>query len=167
MKNKSVIVLVLVVLVVGGIALAQSLNKGRQDGDPAVSSSSTSSPSSAQENLDNLVAGALNGKKPAMLVFTYEADCCPSTREYFNQHKLTVQELESKYKHYVNFAWIDVAFYQETERRALMKLAKKYSVASIPAVILIGKDGQASSPIIGEIDSDEMDKQLQRLVNGL
>lgn len=33
--------------------------------------------------------------------------------------------------------------WMETEREALMELAKKYSVTSIPAVVLVDKDGQA------------------------
>lgn len=115
--------------------------------------------------MDELISKNINEEKPAVLVFTYEADCCPSTREYFDRHKQTVQELESKYKNYVNFTWIDIAFYQETEREALMELANKYSVTSIPALVLVGKDGQADAPIVGEIDASGVDKQLQSLVS--
>ncbi|MBM7855858.1 thiol-disulfide isomerase/thioredoxin [Desulfohalotomaculum tongense] len=165
MGKRSVLVLLLVVLLVGGVALARPLVSGEQNGDLAASSSSSANPVPARDTLDSLLTGVLNGKKPAVLVFTYDADCCPSTREFFDQHKQAVQTLERKYKNYINFVWIDIAFYQETEREALMKLAQKYAIASIPAVVLIGKDGKAVPPIVGELDPAELDKQLQGLVS--
>ncbi|MBF7084280.1 hypothetical protein IT084_15105 [Desulfallas sp. Bu1-1] len=62
-------------------------------------------------------------------------------------------------------SWIDIVFYQETEREALMELAQKYAVTSIPAVVLVGKDGKAVPPIVGEVDPTGLDKQLQGLVS--
>jgi len=156
MGKKNVLVLLLAVLLVGGVALAKPMLSGEPSGELAAP---------AQDNLDNLLAGALSGQKPAVLVFTYDADCCPATREFFDHHKLAVQKLEQKHKNYINFAWIDVAFYQETEREALIKLAQQYAVASIPAVVLVGKDGKTVSPIMGEVDPTELDKQLQSLVS--
>lgn len=79
--------------------------------------------------LSDIVNVAIGKGKSAVLVFTYDADCCSSTKEYFEKHRIVVKGLEQKYSAVVNFIWIDVACYSETEKdRAFMRVHDEYSV---------------------------------------
>ena len=73
-------------------------------------------PAENKNNLIDLVNESLTPGKAAVLVFTYNADCCPSTKEYFEKHKAVVRNLEQKYSAKANFIWIDIAYYNEKDK---------------------------------------------------
>lgn len=101
-----------------------------------------------------------------MLVFTYDADCCSSTKEYFEKHRTAVKSLEQKYSAEVNFVWIDVARYGEAEKDSLVSIAKKYGVSAIPALVLIDAKGKPLPAVFGEINEKTIAGKLEGLVSG-
>lgn len=116
--------------------------------------------------LSGMVNEALVKGRPAVLVFTYNADCCPSTKEFFEKHRAVVKSLEQKYSPKANFVWIDVALYGETDKEGLLGIAKKYGVTAIPAVVLIDSKGNPNSVIPGELNEKSIDAKLEGLVKG-
>lgn len=119
-----------------------------------------------KSSLVDLVNGSLTPRKPAVLVFTYNADCCPSTKEYFEKHKAVVRNIEQKYSTKANFVWIDIAYYEEKDKEGLMSVAKKYDVSAIPALVLIDSKGIPQPVILGEIDEKQVEAKMEGLVKG-
>jgi len=113
-----------------------------------------------------MVNGALGKDKPAVLVFTYNADCCESTKEYLEKHSAIAKSLEQKYSSRINFVWIDVALYNEVDKEVLFSIAKKYGVTGIPALVLIDSKGQPAPLIIGELNEKATADKLEGLVKG-
>lgn len=114
--------------------------------------------------LANMVNAALGKNEPAVLVFTYNADCCPSTKEFFDKHRAAVKKLEQNYASGANFVWIDVALYDRVDRDALMEVANKYGVTAIPAVVLIDAKGKPLPVMMGELDEKAASDKLAGLV---
>lgn len=114
--------------------------------------------------LSDLVNAALAPKKPVALVFTYNADCCPTTKEYFDKHRSSVKNLEKKYAQSVNFVWIDIAYYDEHDREGLNSIARKYGVTAVPALVLIDSRGNSQPVIMGEIDEKSVAGKLAGMV---
>lgn len=119
-----------------------------------------------KNSLVDLVNGALAKGKSAVLVFTYNADCCPGTKEYFEKHKAVVRNIEQKYSAKANFVWIDIAYYEEKDKEGLMSVAKKYDVRAIPALVLIDSKGNPQPVILGEIDEKQVGAKMEGLVKG-
>ncbi len=173
------IILFLVVAVVGSRSLWQGESaagktavSGEQNpgsGDNPSNKGSSSQPAeeaSAGSGLPDTVGSAVGEGRPVVLVFTYNADCCPSTKEFFEKHRAVVKRLEQKFSPKANFVWIDVAFYGETDNEGLLGITKKYGVTAIPAVVLIDAKGNPNSVIPGELNEKSVDAKLEGLVKG-
>lgn len=171
------IILLLVVAVVGSRSLWQGesaagktavsgeQNPGSGD-NPAKSSSQPAAKASAGSGLADKVSGAVGKGRPVVLVFTYNADCCASTKEFFEKHSAAVKRFEKKYSAGVGFIWIDVAQYSEVDEEGLISTAKKYGVSGIPSVVLIDAKGNPNSVIPGELNEKSVDAKLEGLVKG-
>lgn len=120
----------------------------------------------AGTDLTKMVNSALGQGKPAVLVFTYNADCCPDTKEFFDKHRAAVKNIEREFSARANFVWIDVAIYNVVDGEGLNNLAKKYGVTAIPALVLVGADGKLLPVILGELDEKSVADKLAGLVKG-
>lgn len=173
------IILFLVVAVVGSRSLWQgesaagktavSGEQSKGGGDNPANNGSSSQPAgkaSAGSGLTDTVSGAVGKGRPVVLVFTYNADCCPGTKEFFEKHSAAVKRLEKKYSAGVGFIWIDVAHYSEVDEKGLISTAKKYGVSGIPFVVLIDAKGNPISVFPGELNEKSVDARLEGLVKG-
>ncbi|MDI6709087.1 MAG: hypothetical protein QMC81_11370 [Thermoanaerobacterales bacterium] len=114
----------------------------------------------------DLVEPALQSGRPVALVLTYQADCCESTRRFFAEHRAAVESLERAYGQKISFVWVDVALYNETDRRGLQKLARDFQVTAIPALVIVDGAGGTVGKFEGQLDETEARGLLDRLVAG-
>ncbi len=182
MSKKTRTILLIILLLVVAVIASRSLWQGQgtagktavsgEYGSNAVDNSKATPPQQLNQKpvpgsaLSDIVNAAIGKGKSAVLVFTYDADCCPSTKEYFEKHRTAVKGLEQKYSAKVNFVWIDVARYGETEKDSLVSIAKKYGVSAIPALVLIDAKGEPLPAVLGEINEKTIAGKLEGLVKG-
>lgn len=108
-------------------------------------------------------AGSVGGLPARVLVFTYNADCCEATRQFFDLHRDSVQVLEKKYGNVVEFKWYDVANRDEVYQKELLEAAKKAEVTNIPAFVVLDHSGNVLSKQIGQLKEDEVNKVFEGL----
>ncbi len=106
----------------------------------------------------------VNSGPPAKaLVFTYNADCCESTRQFFEQHRNSVKDFENKYGNHVQFTWYDVAVKSEEYQNEVMAAAKRVGIKNIPAFVVMDVNGTVLTRQIGQINMDETNKIFEGL----
>nr|WP_281246352.1 thioredoxin family protein [Desulfoscipio geothermicus] len=103
--------------------------------------------------------------KPVAVILTYDADCCPDTKKFFDEHRATTQEIEKKYGEKVSFAWIDIAIYDQLEHDKLMEVAEELNVNSVPAVVLLDNNRKVIKSWIGELNQEEVSQAIEQVVN--
>ena len=128
--------------------------------DPEAGAGATDSVSLTKLLDDSFAAG-----QPVVVVLTYNADCCETTKEFFDKHRTTAGELEKKYSNKVKFAWIDIAVYDQLEHDKLMEVAQEFKVDSIPALVLLDKNRKVINSWIGELNRDEVDQAIAKAVS--
>lgn len=77
-----------------------------------------------------------------------------------------MESLERAYGQKISFVWVDVALYNETDRRGLQKLARELQVTAIPALVIVDGAGGTVGKFEGQLDEAEARKVLDRLVAG-
>lgn len=107
--------------------------------------------------------GNTSGLSAKALVFTYNADCCESTRQFFDQHRNSVKELENKYGNRVQFTWYDVAVKDEVYQKEVLEAANKAGVQNIPAFVVLDAKGNVLTRQIGQLKMDEVSKVFEGL----
>ena len=96
-------------------------------------------------------------------MFTYNADCCETTRQFFDQHRNSVKELENKYGNRVQFTWYDVAVKDDTYQKEMLEVAKKVGVQNIPAFVVLDGSSNVLTRQIGQLKTDEVNKIFEGL----
>lgn len=112
------------------------------------------------------VNGEVEGKKqeakpnlPAIAyVFTSNADCCESTKKYYNDHKNIVLELEKKYGKQVKFVWYDVASQDIAMQKVMRQKAAEFSINKVPAFIVLDTGGKVLFSQMGALEAAEVNK---------
>lgn len=104
-----------------------------------------------------------SGKPAKTLVFTYNADCCESTKKFFEDHRNIVKDFENRYGNDVKFTWYDVSFQSESYQKELMEAAQKAGVNQIPAIVVLDSEGNVLNRQFGNINTAELNKIFERL----
>lgn len=104
-----------------------------------------------------------SGKPAKAYVFTYNADCCESTKKIFEDHRNTVKDFENRYGKDVKFTWYDVSFQSDSYQKDLMEAAQKAGVNKIPAIVVLDSEGNVLNRQIGNIKTEELNKVFERL----
>lgn len=72
--------------------------------------------------------------------------------------------MEQKYAKQVNFAWIDIAVYNETEPDKLGEVAREMGIQTIPALVLLDKSRNVIKNWVGELNPTEAEKTFEQVV---
>ncbi len=132
-------------------------------GKVTVSNQSENSSQATSGNPAQVKSEENSGLPVKALVFTYNANCCESTRQFFEQHRKSIQELENKYGRLVKFTWYDVAVEDKEKQKKLLEAAKKAGIKNIPAFVVLDQNGNVLLKQIGQLEINEVKKVFERL----
>jgi hypothetical protein len=77
-----------------------------------------------------------------VIYFTYSADCCESTREYFDKFDNSVKELKEVFNEEAKFIKADIAVEESSEKESIQRLARQYDLKEAPILLELLKDGE-------------------------
>jgi hypothetical protein len=103
--------------------------------------------------------------KPAMIVFTYDADCCRSKRIFFQEYNSKVKLVTDEYKDKLGTLIIDSGTLDEEEMKVMMNIAKENRVAEFPSILLLSENGKPFNVISCNFDENELKKLINGMVN--
>ncbi len=106
---------------------------------------------------------AFEAGKPIALVFTYDADCCPDTEDFFIDWAQKVNELLVQYSQ-VHAVWLNVGSESSDDQKVIMQVARDYEVTHIPSLLLLDREKQKVDLFVGEFDRDKALVAMERFV---
>jgi len=118
---------------------------------------------SSQQNNTEILQTQSSGTPAQAFVFTYNADCCASTKKLFDTHRNAVKDFESRYGDLVKFTWYDIALQDDSYQKELLEAAEKAGVNKIPAFVVLDRKGNVLARQTGNLKAEEFNKVFERL----
>jgi len=130
--------------------------KEQEDSEESSSTSSEEDPNS----LKNIYQRFIESGKPSILVFSYDADCCASTKAFFDDYNGTAKKILEDYKNKFNTLFINTGILDKNNMNTLVEIASQNQVLNLPSILILDKSGQAYKVIEGPLDEAEVRKIL-------
>lgn len=101
---------------------------------------------------------------PSIIIFSYDADCCASTREFFDKYNTQVLNLTKEYREKFNVLFINTGLLDKEDEGLLVNIAQTNNVSQLPSIALLDKEGKSYKVIEGIFDENEVKKILDGMV---
>lgn len=105
-----------------------------------------------------------NNKKPTMLVFSYDADCCPSTKKFFDDYNEKINKVAKEYRDKLNYIFINTGIVNENEKKQVIEIAKHYDIDYLPSIVLLNHNGEMLKIIVNDFDEQELLDLIRSLI---
>ncbi len=145
--------LFLVIITAAGIILYPQLFGNRSAGNGPAPGITTLSPSM-------MVSEALDKGKIVVVAFSYDAECCPGTEEFFEAYKESVFNVLNQYQEEARLVWLNVGTPQKQDQEEMMDLAGQYGVEYLPSLLILNSVGETIEIIIGPLDEQQLREAL-------
>ena len=102
--------------------------------------------------------------KPSMIIFSYNADCCPNTKKFFDEYNSKVDGLISAYEDEINILFINTGILEEKDEESVQYIAEENGVSKIPSILLMDSSGKSVKVIQGIFDEAEVREIIDGMV---
>ncbi len=102
--------------------------------------------------------------KPSMIIFSYNADCCKTTKKFFDEYNIKANELMSEYEGKINILFINTGILDEKDEEALKSIEKGNRISKIPSILLMDSSGKSYKVIEGLFDEGEVREIIDGMV---
>ena len=148
---------------------AENKNKETENIKEQTSNDDSSQGSQNSEVQDNSLKGIYNrfiaSGKPSILVFSYDADCCPTTKAFFEEYNAKVINLMKSYSGVFNTVFINIGILDKANMNTVTELAVKHGVLNLPSILLLDSLGNTYKVIDGEFKDSDLKEILDGLIN--
>jgi len=102
--------------------------------------------------------------KPSLIIFSYDADCCESTKKFFDEYNSSAKQLMKDYEGKFISLFINIGTLNDNEEEILLNIEKENDVSQIPSLLIRDSSGKPIEVIEGPFDSDEVRKILNEVI---
>jgi len=164
MNKKNLLIISIVVVLIGAVILIKELTRTNNN----VSASQANTVQTANTNADftKLYEKYTNLKKsgkPFLVVFSYEGQCCESTRLLLEKYNKQVKGIIEEYKNKIGSLYIDVEKANAQDNEGLSKIAGENKVAQIPSLLIVDAAGNKKELFSGEFQREKVINILKSL----
>ncbi|SHK12635.1 Thioredoxin [Geosporobacter subterraneus DSM 17957] len=153
--NKIFIILIVIVCLIGIIGIKGGFSKIWEK------ESSISENGIVIGSYENIIK---NNKKPTIIVFSYDADCCPSTKKFFDDYNEKINKVAKGYKEDLNFIFINTGTVNVEDKKQIIKIAERYDVEYLPSIVLLNNNGESLKVIVNDFEEEELHDLIRPLI---
>lgn len=102
-------------------------------------------------------------KKPSIIVFSYDGECCESTKQYFDTYNAKVERIFEDYKKHFETLFINTDSLTEEEKKYLMTILSENRFKRLPTFVIRNQNGVPYKAIEGSFD----DIKVRELLDGM
>lgn len=116
------------------------------------------------ESLEKQYKRVIDSSKPSIIVFSYDADCCETTKRFYNEYNAKAKKLMKDYEGKFETLFINTGIInEEQERDMVKKIAREYGVKSQPSLLILDDKDKRVKVIEGDFDDKEVRKLLEEV----
>jgi len=128
-------------------------------------SSSNTSSEEETNSLKNIYQRFIESGKPSILVFSYDADCCASTKAFFDNYNGMAKKILEDYKSKFNTLFINIGILDKNNMNTAIDIATQNEVLNLLSILILDKTGKVYKVIEGPFNDDEVRKVLDGMLN--
>lgn len=140
-----------------------SNNTGGKEDNSSNESSNTSD--EEDNSLKGIYERFLESGKPSILVFSYDADCCASTKEFFDNYNGMAKKIIEEYNGQFNTLFINTGILDKNNMNTVIEIATQHEILNLPSILILDKAGKPYKVVEGLFDEAEVKKILDRMLN--
>jgi len=137
-----------------------SVSENENDED-ANDTSSEEDPNS----LKSIYQRFIESGKPSILVFSYDADCCATTKAFFDDYNGAAKKILEQYNSKFNTLFINTGILDKNNMDTVVEIASQNKVLNLPSILILDKTGKAYKVIEGPFDKIEAKKVLDGMLD--
>ncbi|MCG9478953.1 MAG: hypothetical protein K9H14_01945 [Actinomycetia bacterium] len=107
----------------------------------------------------------LNSEKPSIIVFSYDAECCESTRIFFENYNHQAYDIMEKYQDSFNTLFINTGILSSEDMQTALEIAKDKGAVALPSLLVLDSQGQAYEVFEGTFQTEEVETVLEEVKN--
>lgn len=115
-------------------------------------------------NLASAFATLKESGKPSVVVFSYDADCCETTKAFFNEYNSKAKAFLEKQKSKSNTLFVNTGILDEEQASEFLRIANDTGIAEIPCILFLDADGKPVQTITGPFDATAVTRAAEGLV---
>jgi hypothetical protein len=106
----------------------------------------------------------INSSKPSIIVFSYDADCCETTKKFFNEYNAKAKRLTKDYESRFETLFINTGIIKEGQEEEILKsIAKENGVKNLPSLLILDEKDKRVKVIEGDFDDKEVRMLLEEV----
>lgn len=129
----------------------------------------SSESSNNSEEKDNSLKGIygrfIESGKPSILVFSYDADCCATTKAFFDNYNGMAKKLMEEYKNKFNTLFINTGILDKNNMDTVIEIAAQNEILNLPSVLILDKTGKSYKVVEGLFDEADVKQILDGMLD--
>ena len=123
------------------------------------------SPEEDPNSLKSIYQRFIESGKPSILVFSYDADCCATTKAFFDNYNGAAKKILEQYNSKFNTLFINTGILDKNNMNTVVEIASQNKVLNLPSILVLDKTGKTYKVIEGPFDEIEAKKVLDGMLN--
>jgi hypothetical protein len=107
-----------------------------------------------------MVDQALGKGRNVVVAFSYDAECCPGTEEFFKAYKESVFNVLNQFQEDAQLVWLNVGTPQKQDQEEMTALAGQYGVEYLPSLLILNSVGETIDIIVGPLNEQQLREAL-------
>lgn len=99
-----------------------------------------------------------------MIVFSYDADCCETTKAFFREYNSKAKAFLERQKSESNTLFVNTGIMDEQQVSEFLRIAQEANITEVPCVLLLDSSGKPVQTILGPFDATAVSKAVEGLV---
>ena len=123
---------------------------------------------SAEEDpnsLKNIYQRFIESGKPSILVFSYDADCCATTKAFFDNYNGIAKKILEGYNGKFNTLFINTGILDKNNMNTVIEIATQNEILNLPSILILDSSGKPYKVIEGVFDEAEVKQILDGMLD--
>ena len=116
-------------------------------------------------SLKSIYQRFIESGKPSILVFSYDADCCATTKAFFDNYNGIAKKILEEYNSKFNTLFINTGILDKNNMNTAVEIATQNQFLNLPSILILDKTGKAYKVIEGPFDENDARKVLDGMLN--
>ncbi|MFO7928606.1 MAG: hypothetical protein ACQEP5_09835 [Actinomycetota bacterium] len=121
--------------------------------------------SKANRDLETIYEEILKSGKPSIIVFSYDAECCESTRIFFENYNKKALEIINANKEKFDTLFINTGILGKEDMETALKIAEDNRVVNLPSILILDPKGKPYKVISDIFEESEINKGLEEVID--
>lgn len=91
--------------------------------------------------------------KPSVVVFSYDADCCETTKAFFNEYNTKAKAFLEEQKNKSNTLFVNTGVLDEEQVTEFLRIANETGITEVPCILLLDASGKPVQVLTGPFDA--------------